>query len=378
MSVDAARIHGNDTQIDQVRALDPLNADQICFDLRAMNEAADLPAMITALRDLLPSREALEAYGMEECLAAMRDLGMFLGSIKRHGKQPVQVVPEVVPILTELGARTDMIPRDTVHHYCTWNPLGDRQRMYTGDEQENHLQDSVRMVFPHLRAGLELCHLLGDFDPADPKFAVLVDALNAEMRWMVDSIDLVLDKVSPVFFARTLRPYFEEIELGDRIYLGPAAAQVPLWLIDEAMWASDRGEPNYQEFLRDSVPYSLPRWRELHEEWVRQPSLVTRLMEACGDYPGEGRRWAPALHASAVSIARMLRTVIVFRGRHLGIARQAYQEEVRLYPVGSGGASVDLLHDIITLTRENAQLVKTMGGRRGSEPARQTVTGVGV
>jgi monodechloroaminopyrrolnitrin synthase len=328
-----------------------------------MNEAGDVPAIISALRNLLPCLEVLDAYGIGECIAVMRDLGIFVGSIKRHGVEPLSVVAEATPILKVLGARTDMIPRDTVHHYCTWNPTGDRARMYTGDEQETYLQDSVRLVFPHLRSGLELCDLLGDFHPTDPRFAVLVDALNYELRPMGESINLVVDKVSSKFFARVLRPYFEEIDVDGQTYLGPAAAQVPLWLIDEAVWASDRSEPGYENFLRHSVSYSLPRWRHLHEGWVHQPSMVTRLIEAYGDDPNSAEWFAPSLRASAVALARMLRTVIVFRGRHLGIARRAYQEDLRLYPLGSGGASVDLLRDIIDLTRENAQFTKSFSGR---------------
>jgi hypothetical protein len=65
----------------------------------------------------------------------------------------------------------------------------------------------------------------------------------------------------------------------------------------------------------------------------------------------------------------MMRAIIVFRGRHLGIARQAYEEDLRLYPVGSGGASVDLLREIIDLTRENAQLTKMMGQTPGRAEA---------
>jgi hypothetical protein len=180
---------------------------------------------------------------------------------------------------------------------------------------------------------------------------------------MVESISSVVDKVSPAFFTRVLRPYFEEIVVDNRTYLGPAAAQVPLWLIDEAVWASDRSERAYQDFLRHSVPYSLPRWRELHEMWAYQPSMVTRLIKAHSDDPESVEWFAPSLCASAVALARMLRTVSVFRGRHLGIARQAYREELRLYRLGSGGASVDLLRDILDLTRENVQLTKNYSKR---------------
>ena len=78
---------------------------------------------------------------------------------------------------------------------------------------------------------------------------------------------------------------------------------------------------------------------------------------------GRAGRDLPAAIGSAVvllgarALARLLRTVVVFRGRHLGLARRAYQAELRLYPVGSGGASVQLLRQVIDLTRRNANLV---------------------
>ncbi|WP_424187692.1 monodechloroaminopyrrolnitrin synthase PrnB family protein [Actinokineospora sp. G85] len=356
-------MHGNEIQIERVRSLDPLAADKRLARLPQINAASDIRALSLLLGDLLPDPGGLAAFDTDHCIAAMRDLGMVLGSIKRHGQEPLAVVPRATPVLIELGARTDMVPRDVVHHYCTWNPTGDRERMYTGDGQERYLQDSVRMVFPHLRAALELCHILQDCDPRDTKFAVLLDALNREVAPMIDSIDLVLEHVSPRYFARDLRPYFEEVVVDGATLLGPAAAQVPLWLVDEVVWASDRSSADYLGFVHHSVPYSLPRWRELHDGWVGTPSLVTRVLRAHEDEV-EHAATIPALRASAKSLASVLRTVTVFRGRHMGIARQAYQEDLRLYPVGSGGASVDLLREIIDLTRENAHLVKAMGQSR--------------
>ncbi|MEU2154726.1 monodechloroaminopyrrolnitrin synthase PrnB family protein [Streptomyces sp. NPDC019396] len=355
---------GSSLRTAAIRELDPLGADRLCFDLRSHNERADVPALVSALRELVPGPDAVAAYSAEACVAAMRDLGMFLGSIKRHGPEPIALVPEVVPVLLELGRRTDMVPRDTVHHYTTWNPTGGRQRMYTGDIQEAYLQESVRMVFPHLREGLELAEQLSHADIDDPKFPVLTDELTTHMETMVSSIDMVVANVSPEFFARGLRAYFEEITVDGRVLLGPAAAQVPLWLIDQAIWAADNSAPEYEEFLRDSVPYSLPRWRELYDGWTGVPSVVTRLVDAFGYDPDGAERRMPGLRPSAEALARLLRVIIVFRGRHLGIARKAYDADLRLYPVGSGGASVDLLRQIIDLTRATSQLTQ-----RPSAPA---------
>ncbi|WP_019854064.1 monodechloroaminopyrrolnitrin synthase PrnB family protein [Actinopolyspora mortivallis] len=356
--------YGSPEQLEATRSADPLGADEVCSRLPEMNAEADLAALADALRDLLPGFDRVAELSTDECLAAVRDLGMLLGSIKRHGSEPAVLVPEVLPVLMELGRRTDMVPRDTVLHYCVWNPEGTRRRMYTGDPQERTLQNAVRHVFPHLHEGLRLCAELNRTSPEDERFAVLATRIDGNVRTMLESIDTVLAEVSPVFFARTLRPYFEEISLGGQNYLGPAAAQVPLWLVDEVVWLSDRGIAEYEKFLLDSVPYGLPLWRELHAGWRHSPSAVTRLMESFERAGGHDRAGA-RLRDSAAALAGVLRTAVTFRGRHYRIARQAYQEEVRLYPLGSGGGSVDLLHRVLLLTRQNSRIAEERA-KRGS------------
>ncbi|WP_263247817.1 monodechloroaminopyrrolnitrin synthase PrnB family protein [Saccharopolyspora rosea] len=350
--------YGAAAQVDAVRTADPLGADLACRDLVRMNQRADVAALVRGLRALLPELDRVARFTDDECLAAMRDLGMFLGSIKRHGTEPAEAVPEAVPVLAELGRRTGMVPRDTVLHYCVWNPDGVRRRTYTGDAQERVLQDSVRHVFPALRTALEGCDELARADPADARFAELVRMIDGHVAAMVESIDLVLGEVGPVFFARTLRPYFEEITFGGVTYLGPAAAQVPLWLVDEAVWlADDSGD--YARFLHESVPYTLPRWRALHARWRGTSSAVTRLVRTVEEAGGVDRA-GPGARAGADALVGLLRTLITFRGRHFRIARQAYREDVRLYAVGSGGASIDLLHQVLLLTRQNARMVRAV------------------
>src|SRR3989442_365903 len=91
--------------LDRVRAMDPLKADSLCYDIRAMNARADMPAIVAALREILPDLEALPGLTPAECVAAMRDIGIFAGSVKRHGAEPADAVPEAVPVLLELGRR---------------------------------------------------------------------------------------------------------------------------------------------------------------------------------------------------------------------------------------------------------------------------------
>jgi hypothetical protein len=176
----------------------------------------------------------------------------------------------------------------------------------------------------------------------------------------VDTIELVVTAISPRFFARVLRPYFEGFDVDGRHYLGPAAAQVPLWLIDEAVWASDRNGSGYQEFLTHSAQYSLPEWRDLHIRWSCEPSLVTRIIDAHGPGCRSAAAVTQELRRGSQTVANILRTLLVFRGRHLTVTRRAYHEELRLYSTGSGGGDVNLLKEITDLTRENARLIKKL------------------
>ncbi|MGW7367294.1 monodechloroaminopyrrolnitrin synthase PrnB family protein [Streptomyces sp. NPDC054841] len=332
----------------------------------SLNADADANGLVGMLRDVVPSGEAVAGLSLPGCVAAMRDLGILIGSVKRHGVEPIDAVPGLELPLLELGSRTAMIPRDTVHHYIGWNPTGDRERMYTGQRMERMLMSSVRVTLSRLIAAVEAFRRLEGLEPEELEFAVAANELVALLRSLEDAIDIVIENVTPEFFARTMRPYFEEIRVGGVTYLGPAAAHVPLSLVDLALWASDRGGESYDEFWRESAQYGLPPWQGLYRRWAKGPSVVSRVSSALELAPtGEA---SPNLRASAEALCRALRALVVFRGKHFTVARNAYAEEIRLYPLGSGGGSLDLLDQVTALTRENAALVRASYVRgRGSD-----------
>lgn len=351
-----------------VASLDPLGADDVLAELPTLNRAADVSALRGAFRTLLPAPEQVTELSPTECLAAMRDLGMLAGSLRRHGEEPALTVEGAEPALVALGLRTAMIPRDTVHHYTEWNPRGARQRMYTGDPQETVLIEAVRRALPRLRAGVARCRALRAAPLHSPLYAPLARGLAEELLGFDEAISDVMARVRPEFFARGLRPYFDDIAVAGRRYLGPAAAHVPLFLVDLALWASDRGDSHYRCFLAESRDHTLPDWRALASRWEQEPSIVTRVARALmGSGPGAGD---DAVRAAAEAVGLVLRSLVVFRSKHLVMARRTYREEIRLFPVGSGGGTVELLHDILDLTRRNARLVAPPGGATGARRAR--------
>jgi hypothetical protein len=342
---------------DRVRRLDPLGADAFCAQAPTMNARADTTALVSALGAILPGEREIAAFEEPECLAAMRDLGLFLGSIRRHGVEPVRALPAVEWPLLLLGRRMDMVPRDTVFHYGLWNPLGVRQRMYTGDPGEDVLIHAVRIAAPSLESCLSALERALDVPPDDPALADLCARSAGHLESVVDSLDFVREALPPLFFARVLRPYFQEIAVDGLFYLGPAAAHLPLYLVDHLLWSSDRADPDHYKFQHETARHAPPAARALFDRREGRPSLSGRVSEAlrASEERTTDERASAALHASAEGICRLFHLLITFRGRHLVLARREYAEEVRLFPAGSGGGTVELLERILMLTRTCAE-----------------------
>lgn len=336
-----------------VRAADPLGFDRWATIVPAMNAQADVTGLTSLLAGLAASDAPPPGTSRAADLAAMRDIGLVLGSLKRHDVEPLSVVPAIGQSLAQLAAVTGMPPRDTILHYAHWNPAAARERTYTGDPQESALIESVRMVFPRLPDAIALCEHLHGADPRDPGYAPVLGEVLDLLGVLVASMHYVRSSVSPEFFTRELRPYLEGVSVGGVTYLGPAAAQLPIWLLDQAFFpagTSSRSEA-YETFWRALVSYSVPSWRRQLQLWEDEGSLGDAVVAALRH---DGTACSSALADSATTLARVLRLLTRFRGIHLGIAQRAYDIEGRGFDVGSGGGSIDLLKEILGLTRQFA------------------------
>ena len=335
-----------------IQKMDPLGMDALIPELWLLNASKDINGLISISREVL-SRRSIRTFSARECLAVMRDLGLLLGSIKRCGVEPVDVVENLEGVLLEIGRRTDMIPRDTVHHQARWNPTGRRERLYTGDPQERMLILSVRLALPQVNRAVRLCESLRVLDPVDIEFAAAAAELVHLLGSMNDAIENVISTVPPSYFASCFRPYVEDVRVGGQRYLGPAAAHLPLGLVDLALWAGDRAKGEYRNFIMEGRPYARPEFRGRYDAWSSGPSILTTLEESLSRADMERDNYA--LHASTDAIRNALKVLRAFRGKHLMIARKAYRSDTSDYAQGSGGGTVQLLEDIVAQTTTGAQ-----------------------
>lgn len=335
----------------RIAALDPLAAAPWLARLPEYNRQADTAAIATAVREIVPDIERAALMDPFTAAAATRDLGMLLASLKRHGVQPIDAVPEVERVMLCYGQITGMAPRETVLHYTLWNPAGPQQRRFTDDPSEAGLIDAVRLATPGIDTTVALLARARVLPANSAEFVEACDAAAHTLEPLAEAMKVVRARVDPVFFATVLRPYFEPIRLGGRQYSGMAAAPLAVGLIDHLLWSSDCGDPSYREFQAHLMEYALPGGKRLYHATLGRPSLAARFIAECKRAVGP----RPLLAAGTVALDALFKVLLSFRSRHTVIARSAYAEPLRRYPVGSAGYSVDTLTSLLQQTKDARQ-----------------------
>ncbi|MBT1695578.1 DUF1864 family protein [Fulvivirgaceae bacterium PWU4] len=331
-----------------IHALDPLLFDDKLAQLHQLNRSGDTHAIIQLLYRLLPMPDALDLYTYDQAIAAMRDLGIFIGILKKHGIEPVEVVPELEYVLLVLMVKTDLPPRDTLLHYSIWNPGGSRIRTYTGLDDEKALIESVKIALPDLMESIIQLEAMHTMDLEREDFELHCLRLREKMESMVRGVVHAKRHVSPSVFANELRFYYDPIKVDyNKSYMGPGAVEMPMFVFDHLLWNCDCEDVLYTNFKEGYLPYNLPFIREIYWRFKDKPSLISRIEKNLRNSPTfQNYRAAQA----ALELFTVLKS---FRMPHKRMAEQAYAHSDEHHRnSGSGGYTVDILQHIIRLQAE--------------------------
>ncbi|MTI19713.1 DUF1864 family protein [Fulvivirga sp. RKSG066] len=339
---DSLKQQGLDDQ--KIASLDPLGMDEALQKLPSLNANGEIGEMVRDLYKHLPFPVRLERFSYQECLAAMRDIGLYLGSIKKHGKEPLEEVPELDYVLGVLSEKTDLPPRDTLLHYSLWNPEGERMRTYTHYEDERELIRSVKVAMtPLFRAIYQLIDLYW-CDVESEDFSIIAERTKADFRYVIDGVVIAKKNVSPALFARELRLYFDPIEIYKEQVIGPGAVEMPLFVYDYILWGSDVRSEVYQQFSRTYVPFTLPWLRDVYFNFMNKPSLVTKVSRMLASNPEN-----ETIVKSAKSLLELCKLEKSFRMPHKKMAEESYlHEPEKTREKGSGGYSTSILGEVLS------------------------------
>ena len=338
-----------------IASLDPLNADEMLRSLPVMNVCRDISGLVQLGEAIVPTPLQSNGFTRNESRAALRDLGMVAASIKRHGIEPVRVVPGLQEALISGGLKAGTVPRDTVLSYGAWNPDDQRRRKFTVLPDEDLFIDSFKRGSGQLDQSVVELLNTQDMDLQDSGFESAVNRSSKHFEQMIGAIVAVRRHITPEVFTGELRPYFEPYLVGERSYLAPGGAQMPVLLIDQIMWGSDTADTQYQQYLIENTQYLPEEMRDLSTNLSQKESMVSRVKRECA----EKDTLQPQEQKSLGAMVDLTNKLIAFRRPHLALAKANFALRSEK-DNGSGGYKPDILEVLIDHTEKARQSIKNV------------------
>ncbi|WP_109829885.1 monodechloroaminopyrrolnitrin synthase PrnB family protein [Reichenbachiella versicolor] len=333
---------------DEVKLLDPLGLDHDLGLIRDYNKEGRTEQLVSLLFSKLPLPEALNSYDYYTALAAMRDIGILLGSIKKAGVEPLSVIPELEYVLHELSRITELPARETLMHYTIWNPDGERMRTYTHYKDERSLIQSVKNAFPALDSCIDLLLQLHHTPFESSKFEEICDQTTRKFKYVVEAIVLAYREVSPEIFAKELRFYFDPIKVGEEELIGPGAVEMPMFVFDHLLWSSMVLDEEYVKFKKTYLKFNMGFMQEIYDKYDGWDSLLDKMVIKLSR---EGSN--DQVLRSAKSLMKLCNSQKSFRKPHKKLADKSYEHQDETgKDKGSGGYSTDILSYIYSINLE--------------------------
>ncbi len=350
-------MHWGNKEDNYIASLDPLGVDDLIREVPVSNENNDVNNLIRILCTFC-ERASIEQRDYFETAAIIRDIGIVIGSIRKHDIEPVESAEKLGYILTKAGEQNDLPPRDTLMHYTIWNPTEERIRTYTLHPQEPCLIGSMRISIPQIRQAVRDLFELWHTDLNSPKALELASEIDRALKEFLKGLSHSKKKVQPEIFIRHFRPFFEPITLNNETLRGPGAVTMPMHIFDFILWGCSEGDARYQEFTKNYIPYNLSEFRNYYLRMVNGKSLLDKVEElVCSTKKRE--KLTPLLSA----INDWFKKLEGFR--HTKYAVDSYQgKEVHNFRTGSGGHTISDLELIAGLTFKHSQRVKNIMGNR--------------
>lgn len=342
--------------------LDPLSAVSSLKDLAECNGTGNVNGIITLFRKLLPTAATINKSDFNQRMAMMRDLGMCLGSLKRHGLEPVEAVPDAELVLLRIAHGTNMPPRDTLLHYSIWNPQGPAMRLYTGSDCEAEIVRSLQNSIPPLEMALYAFEKMYAMDITDVRFSSLCEDVSEHLDALIRAIVSVYKKVPSSYFLNELRPYYEPIMVDGTSYSGPGAVEIPLFLVDHALWACDDSNAEYCEMKERGLPNVLPHWREMYHRLKGMSSITSMAVKELGKSHYD-RKTALIVRQSVASLDKIYAKLISFRMPHLKLADNTYSDADPKFDKGRDGYGKSILVTILELMKDRREKLRRASGQ---------------
>ena len=342
----------------RVASADPFGFDDLFDEVPKLNRRVDVQGLVDLLHKMLglepgsgripPLAELplrVNSWDYTWAAAAMRDLGIVLGSIRRHGEHPLELLPGLEPLLVLLCQKTDLAPRDTLLHYTLWNP-DLRTRTYTSRPEELELIRSAQMAFPAFERAIAHLDELFEIPLGSVEFALTAQKIHYNLEAVREAAVHSFKYVDRRVFSRAIRPFFESAHAGGKELLGPGAVAIPLYIFDHILWGAQVTDSSYVKFKESHLPSTLPYLRKLYHRFSYEGCFLDRLLPLLLEH---SPAMSPETEAGLRALDAVFTLIQRFRSVHLRVGEQTYSNPSSRVERGADSGRPDIHYYIFRL-----------------------------
>ncbi|MHC0449371.1 MAG: monodechloroaminopyrrolnitrin synthase PrnB family protein [Candidatus Lariskella arthropodorum] len=259
-----------------VSSLDPLYFDELVSLIHDSNAQKNSSELIRILKTLA-ERAAIRDFNYYEKIAAIRDIGILLGSLIRLDIQPCDILPGLPDVLMKFAKDTDFPPRDTILHYTIFNPQNARIRSYTGLSDELLFIQNIRSgVFDVITAMHELV-ILYTISPLDEEFTLCAENILAKLTVsLYKCLALAAQVASSEVAANKLMYFYQELTIDNQKYFWVNFIQACICIFDHILWSCSIAEELPIQEQKIDLLYMFPELRQIYKRFIDMPDLITK------------------------------------------------------------------------------------------------------
>ena len=231
--------------------------------------------------------------GFENAFDLLGNVGLYMGACRRHeitnpDRERVSPLTEASALAMHIGASLGVAPRFATSHLATHNPAVDGEyKSFTSLEAEFvFLEYNTRGVLAYKRAADALVRRL-PLGISHPVAYELLRTAKDALEDVVESNELLFDKLDTDRFFYCVRPYYKPYRVGQQVYRGANAGDFAgINAIDLLLGLCRADNPSYSQMLVDKFLFMMPEDQNMLRDVMRRQSLLDDLLERVDECAG--------------------------------------------------------------------------------------------
>lgn len=233
-------------------------------------------ALIQALLD-----EGNTDQGFDSAFDLLGNVGLYMAACRRHeitepDRETYSPLKEASALAMHIGASIGVTPRFATAHLTTHNRAinGVYKRFTSFADEKLFVDYNTKGILAYKRAANAILKI----QPLGISHPITADLLQVAARALQDVIDsnqMLFDKLDADEFFYCVRPYYKPYRVGSQVYRGANAGDFAgINVIDLQLGLCFANDAAYSQLLVDKFLYMMPEDQQILRECMRQSSIM--------------------------------------------------------------------------------------------------------